>query len=118
MQPFSTRTRPSDTATDDVAQSSASRLIAARFKRADKASVRSLRGAERVWNTASAGTTPDTSPGELTALANHAAACERRRGRLFTVRCAFDTLDAMLAARVWTTILVVALLMGALAYLA
>ena len=100
------------------AQPSARRMNAVRFERADKAPVRSVRGAERVWNTASSGTAPDTSPGELTALGDHAAACGRRRGRLFTVRCAFDTLEALLAARFWTTMLVVALFMGALAYFA
>ncbi len=93
-------------------------MHATRFERTDKATVRSVRGAERVWTTASAGTVPDTSPGELTALGDHAFACEKQRGRLFTVQCVFDTLEALMVARFWTTILMVALLIGVLAYFA
>lgn len=51
----------------------------------------------------------------LTALAEHAAACERRRGRPFTVRCA---VDGVVVARCWTTTLAVALLIGIMAYFA
>lgn len=99
-------------------QPSPSRMNAARSERADKVPVRAMRGAERVWNTASVGTAPDTSPGELTALGEHAAVCDSRRDRLFTVRCVFDALQAFLATRFVTTMLVVALLIGALAYFA
>ena len=93
-------------------------MNAARFEHTDEVPMRWARGAERAWNTASAGTAPDTSPGELTALGEHAAACERRRGRLFTVHCIVDALRAFLAPRFVTTMLVVALSISVLAYFA
>jgi len=100
------------------ADSGASQMIAARFDIAVDAPVRSVRG-EQDWHTASAGTFPETSPGELTALGEHASECEKQRGRLFSVQCAFDTLEALMAARFWTTMLVVASLAGImLAYFA
>ena len=84
----------------------------------EKTPMHSLQGEEQGWNTASSGTFPDTSPGELTALGVHASACEKQRGRLFTARCALDTLGTLMATRFWTTMLVVALLVSLLAYFA
>ena len=115
VQPASTRTQLSDTAIDEI-RTAGSKPNEYRSFRACRRVTRAF-GAERVWNTASAGTAPDTSPGELTALGDHASACERGRGRL-SAFVAFDALEALLAARFWTTMLVVALLIGVLAYFA
>ena len=91
----------------------------AHSEHAGKAPVRSVPGAQRAWNTAWAGTVPnDAYPGELTALIDHMTACNKARGRLFTVRCAFDAVKAILTARFWTTILVVALLICVSAHFA
>lgn len=71
-----------------------------------------MQAQESHWNTASAGTVPDTSSGELAALGEHAAACDRRRGRLFSIRCAHESVQAFLASRFVTTVSVVALVIG------
>ena len=91
----------------------------AHSEHAGKAPERSVPGAQRAWNIAWAGTAPDDAyPGELTALIDHMAACSKARGRLFTVRCALDAVNAILIARFWTTILVVGLLIGISAHFA
>ena len=94
-------------------------MNSAHAEHAGKAPVRSVPGAQRAWNTAWAGTASDEAyPGELTALISHMAACNKARGRLFNVRCAFDAVKAILIARFWTTILVVALLICVSAHFA
>jgi hypothetical protein len=65
-----------------------------------------------LWSTASFGQTADTSPMELSALGAHLNLCQGARGRWFTLRCVAETLNAFLAARFVTTVVVMALLMG------
>ena len=93
-------------------------MNAAHLERAERAPMRSVPGAQRVWNTAWAGTAPDAYPGGLTALADHMAACSKARDRFFIVRCTLDAVKGTLIARFWTTILVVALLIGVFAHFA
>ena len=64
------------------------------------------------WSTASFGQAVDTSPMELSALGEHLDQCQGSRGRLFTLRCVAETMNAFLASRFVTTVVVFALLIG------
>ena len=64
------------------------------------------------WSTSSFGDTTDTSPMELSALGEHLDLCKGSRGRLFTLRCIAETLNAFVAPRFVTTLVVAALLIG------
>ena len=88
----------------------------ARFEGADTTRIWPRLGA-RIWSTSSVSDAPDTSPGELIDLGQHADVCSKQRGKLFTIRCIFDTLRTFLAPRFVTTMLGVALLIGTLVYL-
>ena len=65
------------------------------------------------WSTASFGDTTDTSPMELDELGDHLDQCKGSRGRLFTLRCVAETLNAFVAPRFVSTLVVVTLLIGA-----
>ena len=65
------------------------------------------------WRTASFGDSADTSPMELHELGDHLDRCKGSRGRLFTLRCVAETLNAFVAPRFVSTLLVVTLLIGA-----
>ena len=65
------------------------------------------------WSTASFGDTVDTSPMELSALGEHLDLCKGSRGRMFRLQCVAETLNGFVAARLVTTLVVVALLIGA-----
>ena len=66
------------------------------------------------WSTASFGDDTDTSPMELSALGAHRAACKTLTGRLFVARCAAEAMHGFVAGRMVTTLVVAALLIGAL----
>jgi hypothetical protein len=64
------------------------------------------------WSTASFGDTADTSPMELSALGEHLDLCKESQGRWFAVQCAAERVNGFLAARVVTTLVVAALVIG------
>ena len=99
-----------------IAHPNNGRMNTARFEGADTTRIWPRLGA-RGWSTTSASNAPDTSPDELIDLSQHADVCRRQRGRLFTVRCVFDTLRTFLAPRFVTIMLGLALLIGVLEYL-
>lgn len=65
------------------------------------------------WKTSSSGRAADTSPMELSTLVTQLAECKRMPGRLFALRCFADTLHGFLVAHFVTSLVVVALLVGA-----
>lgn len=65
------------------------------------------------WTTSSFGGTTDTSPMELSALGDHLDHCKGLQGRWFALRCAVETMNGFVSARIVTTLVVVALLIGA-----
>ncbi len=65
------------------------------------------------WSTASYGDAANTSPMELSALSDHLDLCHGARGRLFSVRCAADTVHRFMAARLVTTVLLLGLVVVA-----
>lgn len=64
------------------------------------------------WATASACDAPDTTPGELHELGDHAERCRGAQGWLFRAHCAAESLSGFLAPRFVTTVVVVALAFG------
>ena len=65
------------------------------------------------WTTSSFGGTPDTSPMELSALGEHLGHCRESHGRLFALRCLAESMNGFVSARFVTTVVVVAMLIGA-----
>lgn len=65
------------------------------------------------WSTASFGSAADTSPMELSALGEHLNLCQGSRGRLFALQCRVEAMHGFVAPRLVTTLVVVALLIGA-----
>ena len=65
------------------------------------------------WSTASFGSTADTSPVELFALGEHLDLCKGCRGRLFALQCLAEAVTGFVAARVVTTLTMLALVIGA-----
>lgn len=70
-----------------------------------------MHGASK-WSTSSFGHAADTLPTELDALGEHLYQCHRLSGRLFTLRCSGEALHRFMAARLVTTVVVLALLIG------
>jgi hypothetical protein len=68
--------------------------------------------AHPAWSTASFGDAADTSPMELSALGEHLDICQGSRGRLFAWHCVAETMRGFVAARLVTTLMAVALLIG------
>lgn len=66
------------------------------------------------WSTASFGDAAHTSPTDLSALGEHLDLCRRSRGRLFALHCIAQTMHGFVVARFVTTLVVVALLIGAI----
>lgn len=64
------------------------------------------------WSTSTFSTSADTSPMELSALGEHLGHCQGVNGRLFALHCVADTMNGFLAARLVTTLVVAALLIG------
>lgn len=69
--------------------------------------------AGRSWSTSSFGTAADTSPMELSVLAEHLDICKDSRGRLFLVQSVAETINGFLSARFVTTLAAFALLIAA-----
>ena len=65
------------------------------------------------WTTSSYGGAADTSPMELSALGEHLGHCKGQQGRLFTLQCLAETMNGFVSARFVTTLVLVALLIGA-----
>jgi hypothetical protein len=65
------------------------------------------------WTTASLSDPADTSPMELSALGEHLNHCRTAHRRLFAVRCAADVVNGFVSARFVTSVLVLAILIGA-----
>ncbi len=70
---------------------------------------------EPFWATATIGGTADTSPMELSALGAHVDRCNGSRGRMFTLRCAADTLHGFFAPRFVTTLVAIGVVFGVVA---
>lgn len=66
------------------------------------------------WSTASFGDAAHTLPVELSALGEHLDLCRRSRGRLFALHCVAQRMHGFVVARIVTTLVVLALLMGAI----
>lgn len=66
----------------------------------------------RRWSTSAFGDRADTSPAELDALGDHLHLCQAERGAWFSLRCQADQMHGFLAARLVSSLLALALLMG------
>lgn len=64
------------------------------------------------WSTASFGDGTDTTPMELSGLREHMVSCRGAHGRLFTLQCLAEAADRFIAARLVTTLVVAAFLIG------
>lgn len=64
------------------------------------------------WSTASFGHSTDATPMELSGLHEHLASCRGLNGRLFTLQCLAEAADRFIAARLVTTLVVAAFLIG------
>jgi hypothetical protein len=69
-----------------------------------------------LWNTASFGDEPDTSPMELSALSDHVQVCHATKSKLFNLQCKAHSVHSFLAGRFVTSIAVVGLVMMALTW--
>jgi hypothetical protein len=65
------------------------------------------------WSTASLRSTADTSKAEWFALGEHLDLCQGCRGRLFALHCMAEAVNGFVAARVVTTLTMLALVIGA-----
>jgi hypothetical protein len=68
------------------------------------------------WTTASIADAADTKPMELRALGAHVERCNGSRGRWFALRCAVDAVHEFVASRFVTTLIIVGLAVGVIAY--
>lgn len=64
------------------------------------------------WSTASFGDSTDATPVELSGLSEHLVSCKGVNGRLFTLQCLAEAADRFVAARLVTTLVVAAFLIG------
>lgn len=64
------------------------------------------------WSTAALGAHAGLSSLELSALVEHLQLCRGSSGRLFALRCMFEALNGIVAARFVTTLVLLALLIG------
>ena len=62
------------------------------------------------WSTSSYGDSTDTSPMELSSLGEHLSLCRRMSGRLFGLRCGAELPHRFVAARLVTTLVLLAAL--------
>jgi len=65
------------------------------------------------WRTSSFGGPTNTSPAELSALEDHLQRCDRSRDRLFSVRAALEAVNAFVATRLVTTLVLSSLAVAA-----
>lgn len=64
------------------------------------------------WTTAAISDAAETLPGDLKALGAHVAHCNGCRERLFSLRCAAESVHDFVAPRFVTTLVLVALVFG------
>lgn len=64
------------------------------------------------WSTSSFGHTAQMLPTELNALGEHLHLCRRITGPLFALQCGVEAVHRFLAARLVTTVVVLALTIG------
>ena len=64
------------------------------------------------WTTSSFSDTVDTSPLDLSALGAHLELCNGSRGRLFGLRCAAESMNGFVTARLVTKLVAAGLLIG------
>jgi hypothetical protein len=64
------------------------------------------------WSTSTFSNSADSSPMELSVLGEHLAHCLGAHGRLLNLQCVADSLNGFLSARLVTTLVVAALLIG------
>ncbi|OQW89023.1 MAG: hypothetical protein BWK72_03325 [Rhodoferax ferrireducens] len=64
------------------------------------------------WSTASNGLVVDTSAGELLALGEHLGHCQSSHRHLQSLRCAAHSVRGFVAARLVTTVLLPAVVLG------
>lgn len=64
------------------------------------------------WSTSTFSSNADTSPLELSALGEHLGHCRSMQERWFTLHCLAETLNGFLSARLVTTLVLAALLIG------
>jgi hypothetical protein len=69
------------------------------------------------WSTASFGSSANALQMELLALAEHLDLCKGCRGRLFALQCVVEAVDRFVAARVVTTLTLLALAIGGVSLL-
>jgi len=65
------------------------------------------------WSTSSFGHAAIASPAELSELGAHLRTCSCASGHLFTLQCGGEAVHGFLAARIVTTIVVAAVVIGA-----
>jgi len=65
------------------------------------------------WSTASFGDTTDTTPLELAALGEHLTQCSAASGRLVAMQCGAQRLRGFVTARLVTTVMLLAAIIGA-----
>lgn len=65
------------------------------------------------WSTTSFGDSVHTSAPELQALSEHLSLCGALRGRWFSLRCGAEAMNGFVAARFVTTLVLLALMLGA-----
>jgi hypothetical protein len=64
------------------------------------------------WTTASLSSAADTSPMELSALGEHLNHCRGAHRRLFAMRCVAESVNGFISARIVTSMVVLAVLIG------
>ena len=69
-------------------------------------------GRRPVWATSTIDSAADTSPMDLSTLGAHVVRCNGLRGRLFSLRCAADSLAGFIAPRIVTTLVVLGIVLG------
>ncbi len=65
-----------------------------------------------VWSTASFAGSATASDAELQDLRDHFEHCHSQRGRMFRLRCIVEAMDGFLAPRLFTTVVVAAMLLS------
>lgn len=65
------------------------------------------------WSTASFGHAPDTLSADLDTLGEHLGRCRGHGGRWFVLRCRVEAMQMFVASHIVTTLVAVALLVGA-----
>ena len=76
----------------------------------------SVTGTLPTWSTSSFGNAMELSKADVAALKKHLDHCNSARGSLFALRCAGETMHALLRGRLMTIVATVVLVMGVCAF--